>query len=275
MRELSKGEMIMTKESLYIDVNDVNFYCEKRGSGPSLMLVPDGTMDCEIYSKVGDMLTDEFTVLTYDVRGATRSMPTEHKRVTPQVFASDVAEIIKALDMAPAAIYGSSMGGQAVLSVGKYYPEVARNLIVHEAALMRDVPIPNTGFEFFNTLFSTFGPLCDGFSPRDVSFICNWDNWKSFGDDFLKRFDANNEYWAKYYLGTIDVDTYTKEDLEIMPNLEFSVGAWSPYWMVYANMTTAKRGGNPCTLLPGGHVPQCVCLEEFVDFLRKTCRKYL
>ena len=265
----------MKKDILTVSVNDVDFYCEKRGSGPSLMLVPDGTMDCEHYSLVGDMLADEYTVLTYDVRGATRSIPKEHKRVTPQIFASDVAGIIKALDMAPAAIYGSSMGGQAVLSVGKYYPEVARNLIVHEAALMRDVPIPGTGFEFFKTIFTTFGPICKGFSPRDVSFICNWDNWKAFGDDFLKRHEANSEYWAKYYLGTIDVDTYTKEELEKMPNLEFSVGAWSPYWMVNANQTTAERGGKPCTLLPCGHVPQAVCPEEFAEFLRKTCRKYL
>jgi len=265
----------MSKEIVYVPANDVDFYCEIRGAGPPLVLVPDGTMDCGHFSGVGDLLADEFTVLTFDVRGSTRSMPKEHKHVTPQMFASDVAEIIKALDMAPASIYGSSMGGQAVLSIGKYYPEVARNLIVHEAALMSDVPIPGTGFEFFDTLFSTFGPICHGFSPRDVSFICNWDNWKAFGDDFLKRSEANNEYWAKYYLGTIDVDTYTKEDLEKMPPLAFSVGAWSPYWMVYANMTTAERGGKPCTLLPCGHMPQTVCLEEFTEHLRNTCRKYL
>ena len=265
----------MSKEILTVTANGVDFYCEKRGSGPPLVLVPDGTMDCEHYSKAGDILADEFTVLTFDVRGATRSMPKEHKQVTPQLFASDVAEIIKALDMAPAAIFGCSMGGQAALSIGKYYPEVARNLIVHEAALMSDVPIPNTGFDFFDALFGTFGPLCRGFSPRDVSFICNWDNWKAFGDDFLKRFEANGEYWAKYYLGTIDLDTYTKEELEKMPNLEFSVGAWSPYWMVYANITTAERGGKPYTILPCSHVPQVVCLEEFTDFLRMTCRKYL
>jgi len=265
----------MTKEILTVFANGVDFYCEKRGRGPSLVFVPDGTMDCEIYSRVGDMLADEFTVFSFDARGATRSTPKEHKKVTPQMYASDVVEIMKALDIIPASIYGCSMGGQAVLSIGKYYPEAARNLIVHEAALMNDTPIPGTGFEFFKTLFSTFGPICEGFSPRDVSFICNWDNWKAFGDDFLERNEANSEYWTKYYLGTIDTDTYTDEELEKMPNLEFSVGAWSPYWMVYANKTAAERGGKPCTLLPCGHVSQAVCPEEFAEFLRKTCRKYL
>ena len=264
----------MAKEILTVTVNDVDFYCERRGSGLPLVLVPDGVNDCEHYSVVGDILSDEFSVLTFDMRGGTRSMPKEHVKVTPKMLASDVAGIIKALDMAPASIYGCSSGGQTVLAIGKYYPEVAKNLIAHEAALMNDTPIPGTGFEFFDTLLGTFGPMCDGFSPRDVSFICNWDNWKAFGEDFLKRVEVNTEYWAQYYLGTCDMDSYSKEDLEAMPNLEFSVGAWTPYWMAYANMTTAERGGKPCTLLPCGHYPQAVCLEEFVDFIRKTCKKY-
>jgi len=265
----------MSKKILTVTANGVDFYCELRGNGPPFVLIPDGCNDCGEYSKVGDMLADEFTVLSFDSRGGTRSMPKEHMKVTPKIMASDTVEIIKALDVAPASIYGCSAGGQAVLAIGKYFPEAATNLIIHEAALQNDVPIPGTGFDFFKNLFSTFGPLCNGFSPRDVSFLCNWDNWKDFGDDFLERVEANDKYWGQYYLGSIDVDTYTNEELEAMPNLEFSVGAWSPYWMVYANMSTAERGGKPCTLLPCGHCPQVVCLEEFVEFIRTTCKKYI
>ena len=265
----------MAKEVLTVPVNGVDFYCERRGSGHPLVLIPDGVNDCEHYSTTGDMLADEFTVLTFDMRGGTRSMPKEHNKVTPQIIASDIAGIIKALDMAPASIYGCSSGGQAVLAIGKYYPEVAKNLIAHEAALMADTPFPKDGFDFFENLYTTFGPMCKGFSPRDVSFIINWNGWKAFGDDFLKRVEINTEYWSKYYLGTVDMDSYTKEDLEGMPNLEFSVGAWTPYWMAYANMSTAERGGKPLTLLPCGHYPQAVCLEDFVDFIRRTCKKYI
>ena len=188
----------MAKVVLTVRVNDVDFYCERRGTGLPLVLIPDGVNDCEHYSAVGDLLSDEFSVLTFDMRGGTRSMPEKHVKVTPKILAGDVAGIIKALDMAPASIYGCSSGGQTALAVGKYYPEVAVNLIAHEAALMADTPIPNTGFDFFDALYKTFGPMCDGFSPRDVSFVCNWDNWKAFGDDFLRRAEANTEYWAQY-----------------------------------------------------------------------------
>ena len=265
----------MPKEIRSVPVNGVDFYCEIRGSGPPLVLIPDGVNDCEHYSSTGDMLADEFTVLTFDMRGGTRSMPAEHMPVTPKILAEDVAGIIKALDMAPASIYGCSSGGQTVLAIGKYFPEVAKNLISHEAALMNDTPIPKTGFDFFDAIYGTFGPMCKGFSPRDVSFICNWEGWKAFGDDFLERVETNTKYWAKYYLGNVDMDSYTKEELEKMPNLEMSIGAWTPYWMAYANISTAERGGIPWTLLPCGHYPQAVCLEEFVRFIRKTCKKYL
>lgn len=261
-------------ETLKVRANDMDFYCEKRGSGPVLVLVPDGVNDCGHYGRVGDMLADEFTVLTFDMRGGSRSMPKVREKVTAQSLASDVAEIIKALDMAPASIYGCSSGGQAVLSIGKHYPEVARNLIVHEAALMNDTQIPGTGFEFFKNI-ATYEPFCNGFPARDIPYVGNFDKWKAVGEDFLERVNSNFDYWAKYYLGSNDITSYTKDDLEGMPNLEFTVGAWSPSWMTYANIETAKRGGKPYTWLNCAHYPQIICPEEFVAFIRTTCKKYL
>jgi pimeloyl-ACP methyl ester carboxylesterase len=240
-----------------------------------LVLVPDGSNDCGHFRIVAEMLAEDFTVLTFDMRGGSRAMPKEHVPVTPAMLAADVAGIIRAFDMAPASVYGCSAGGQAVLALGKSEPELARNLIVHEAALMLDGPFPSSGFDFFNAISGTYGPLCTGFVPRDIVFIGDKAKWDAFGEDFLKRIAANKVYFEKYYVGSVDKARYTKEELENMPNLEFSVGAWTPTWMSYANIATAERGGRPYTWLNAGHYPHVINPEEFVAFVKRTCLKYI
>ena len=120
-------------------VNGIDFYCELRGSGPSIVLVPSGEGDCGSFAKVADALADEFTVFTLDMRGCSRTgRPLTWTPMTAKDLASDIAGLIKVLNLTPASIYGCSSGGQAVLSIGVYYPEVARNLMVHEAALQNE-----------------------------------------------------------------------------------------------------------------------------------------
>lgn len=265
----------MEKKCFTINVNDVNFYCEMRGRGPVLVLVPDGCNDCQPFDEVSKFLADEFTTLTFDMRGSVRSTALgKPAPVTPKILAGDVAGIIKRLELSPASIYGCSSGGQAVLSVGKYYPEVARNLLVHEAALMNDGPIPKTGFEFFKNVFA-YARYCNGFIPTEIPMVCSYEKWRALGEDFLERIRKNTVFWKKYYLGTSDFDTYSAEDLAGMPPLDFSVGAWTPAWLVYANIETAKRANKPVTWLPCSHYPQVVCPGELADYIRKTCKKYL
>jgi pimeloyl-ACP methyl ester carboxylesterase len=209
------------------------------------------------------------------MRGSVRStIIGEPEHVTPKMLGSDVAGIIKELNFGPASIYGCSSGGQAVLAIGKYYPEAARNLMVHEAALQSDTQIPNTGFEYFQNI-APFLPYCNGFAPFDVGMMCNYDKWHALGEDVLARIKENMIFWEKYYLGTVDLDTYSAEDLAKMPNLDFSVGTWTPSWMTYANIETAKRGNKSVTWLPSAHYPQVICPEELADYVRKTCRQYL
>ena len=100
-------------------VNGLNFYCEIRGSGPTVALVPSGEGDCGSFARVADMLADEFTVFTLDMRYMSRSeRPANLKPITERDLASDVAGLLKAFDLAPASLYGCSSGGQCLLSMG-------------------------------------------------------------------------------------------------------------------------------------------------------------
>ena len=152
----------MEKEILHIPSQDLEIYCEKRGSGPLLVIMPDGTNDCELYAHIAELMADEFTVVSFDPRGGSRSMPTKHQKVGPELLADDIAAIIRYMDMGKASLFGCSSGGQGVLMTGVNYPELIKNVIVHEAALMSDVQLPGTGFEFIQTFGEVYGPHIEG-----------------------------------------------------------------------------------------------------------------
>ena len=105
--------------------------------------------------------------------------------------------------------------------------------------------------------------------------MCSYERWHALGAAFLDRVAKNRVFWGQYYLGTVDLDTYSAEDLAKMPNLDFSVGAWTTSWLVYANIETAKRANKTVTWLPSAHFPQVVCPDTLADYVRKTCKKYL
>jgi len=257
----------MSKRIQTVQANGMDFHCELRGSGPAVVLIPDGSNDCEPYDALASRLADRFTTLTFDMRGSTRSPDPDPGPVTPAKLADDVAGLIAALDLAPAGVYGCSSGGQAALALGRNHPAAVRNIVVHEAALQGDTPLPGAGFEYFQSLRSFTPHLGGGLRPIDI-LIGNADAVLSLSRECRQRIEQNAEFWAKYYLGCVDGDTYSAEDFQAMPPVQFTVGTWSPAWLVQANLETAKRGGCNVTWFNCAHRPDLTCPDQYAAFLR-------
>lgn len=265
----------MEKKKFQISANGVEFYCETRGNGPLVVLVPDGSNDCGPYDNLAKELADEFTTLTFDMRGGTRSVDKYPQKVTPSMLGDDVAALIRALGRGKASIYGCSSGGQAVLAAGKRHPECIRNVMVHEAALQSDTPLPNAGFKYFENL-NTFSPyITGGLSVGEIWGICNVEKAQTVEEKTKKRIEKNSKFWERWYLGTVDRDTYTAEDFAAMPPVDFSVGTWTPSWLVYANIGTANRGNCSLTWFNCSHHPEISIPAEYAAYMRKTIHKYL
>ena len=86
-------------------------YCERRGSGPLLLLITGGMGDAGFYSSAADILANEFTPLNYDRRCNSRSSGNRNIDMTIAQQARDAAAIIKAMHKDEAIIFGSSGGG--------------------------------------------------------------------------------------------------------------------------------------------------------------------
>jgi pimeloyl-ACP methyl ester carboxylesterase len=260
-------------------VNGLEFYCEIRGSGPTIALVPSGDGDCGYFEKVADTLSGEFTVFTLDMRYCSRSeRPAKLSSMTAGDLASDVAGLLKALNLAPASVWGCSSGGQCVLSMGVYYPEVCRNIMVHEAALQNDTPLGmgidelKAGLDMMikatgskNAAFAAILPMVAG----DPNFLSKVD------PEYIKRVSSNGEVWMDCILGHADQRSYSAKELMNMPPLVFSVGMKSPGWLVYANIDTAKRANAEVVWFPGTHMPQVTSPDLLAKHIRVNTKKYL
>ena len=101
----------MNKQTMMVSANGIEFYCEIMGHGPTLVLVPDGGNDCGPYEKMMEYLADEFTMLTFDPRGGSRSPDPHPRPVTPELFADDIAALVEAIALPqPISAFGVSSG---------------------------------------------------------------------------------------------------------------------------------------------------------------------
>lgn len=122
-------------------VNGAELYYELRGSGPSVLFISGATGDAGHFERVAELLADEFTVVTYDRRGNSRSpRPAGWTATTMDEQADDAAGLLGALGLAPAAVFGTSGGAVILLNLLLRHPEVLRGAIVHEPPLVPVLP---------------------------------------------------------------------------------------------------------------------------------------
>lgn len=128
-----------------IHVNGVDLYHEIRGSGPPVLFIQGATGDGGTFEQVAELLADEFTVVTYHRRCNSLSpCPGGEVSTTIDEQADDAAALLRALGLAPAVVFGTSMGAVILLNVMLLHPDVLRGAIIHEPPL---VPVLSNGAE--------------------------------------------------------------------------------------------------------------------------------
>src|SRR5712691_3925215 len=119
-----------------VKVNGAELYYEVRGTGPAVLLIHGTNLDSSCYEALAGILAKDFTVVTYDRRGYSRS-PRPHgwESTAIQEQADDAAALLSAIGIGPAAVFGSSSAGPIALEVALRHPERVRRVVAHEPAL--------------------------------------------------------------------------------------------------------------------------------------------
>jgi len=116
-----------------LQVPGASLYYEVRGSGPVLLMIPGGPMDAGGFADIADRLAGDYTVVTYDCRGNSRSpMEGSWDDLTVGLFADDARRLLDAVSTEAADVLGSSGGATYALDLVARYPGRVRTLVAHE-----------------------------------------------------------------------------------------------------------------------------------------------
>lgn len=132
---------ISTRRTGSVQVNGTELYYERRGNGPSVLFIQGATGDGGTFERVADLLADEFTVVTYDRRGNSRSpRPASWTATSMDEQADDAAQLLHALNVAPGVVFGTSGGALILLNMLLRHPEALRGALVHEPPMVSVLP---------------------------------------------------------------------------------------------------------------------------------------
>jgi len=118
-----------------LETSEVDLYYTIRGSGPILLILQGGAGNADGSEALANELSCDFTVVTYDRRGLSRSTPIRAERYEIATHADDAARLIGALSGEPAFVFGSSLGALIGVELVARHPGVVRLLIAHEPGL--------------------------------------------------------------------------------------------------------------------------------------------
>ncbi|KAK5627665.1 hypothetical protein RRF57_003380 [Xylaria bambusicola] len=252
----------------------ITWYYEQEGSGPDIVLIPDGLGECHMFDKaIPHIVSNGFRVTTFDMPGMSRSSdapPETFQDVTAQKLASYVISIIDKLGIDTATFWGCSSGGSTVLALLAGYPERVRNALAHE--------VPTYSRDDLNSLCNLEGD--DAISQAVADFVpgamCgDLEAWAGLGDECHARIWKNYPRWVHGYPRTLPQSSPTDTSTLLQRPLHWTVGGSTEMNWFFDNVVTAAKAGIDISYLPGKHFPYISYPEAFAKHVVENARKHL
>jgi len=114
-----------------VEVRDLSVCCELNGDGYPLVLIMGLNANIDWWEpQMVEDLSQAFRVLTFDNRGAGRTITPDEGEFTMEHFADDTVALMDALAVEKANIFGASMGGMIAQELALKYPEKVNKLVL-------------------------------------------------------------------------------------------------------------------------------------------------
>lgn len=129
-----------------LPVPGATLHYKVRGNGPLLLLLQGGDGDADGADALAGYLASEYTVLSYDRRGLSRSPVSDHAApVGMPTHSEDASRLLAAVAGEPALVFGTSLGAVLGLDLITRHPGQVRLLVAHEPPVTALLPEPWRG----------------------------------------------------------------------------------------------------------------------------------
>ena len=112
----------------FLNVNGIDLYYEVKGEGQTVVFIHGLGSSCQDWEKQEPVFSKQYQVVMLDLRGHGKSQKPSGP-YSMALFASDVAGVIRSLNLAPVHVVGISLGGMIALQLAADYPELVRSFV--------------------------------------------------------------------------------------------------------------------------------------------------
>ncbi len=118
-----------------VENSGCRLHAARQGRGPVLLLIHGVACDSNYFKEAAGYLAEQYTVVTYDRRGYSKSEAAEGAEYGVIQQAEDARAILDAIGCERAIIAGCSAGGIIALELAQRYPDRVEKLFLHEPAV--------------------------------------------------------------------------------------------------------------------------------------------
>ncbi|HET7269859.1 MAG TPA: alpha/beta hydrolase [Rubrobacter sp.] len=265
-----------------LKVSDATLHYEVCGTGPVLLLIPGGPADAGGFAPIRDVLSDRYTVVTYDPRGLSRSqIDGEARDTTVQIFAQDAHELLAALGSEPAYVFGDSGGAIYGLELVAQYTEQVRLLVVHEPPLVCLLDDADEHARFGREIYDTY--RSEGIGPAMEKFATGTgldqdEPWPVDPTPELAEAIARMQGNMDFFLGHmwLPLGDYAPDISRLRSRpITVAVGETSEGQLAYrAAVTLAEQLGKEPIVFPGGHSGTITQSEAYAGRIHEVLSTY-
>ncbi len=258
-----------------VEANSTPLYYEVRGTGPAVVFVSGATGDAGHFDYVAELLADEFTCVAYDRRGNSRSpRPPGWSKTAPDEQGDDLVELISALGVGPAAIYGTSGGAIIALNAVLRHDDLVRTAVLHEPPLMSVLAHPDQAMAVIQPIVEE--GMAQGGPPAAVAAFLGFaagEALYSLPAATVERMMTNGEVLFGVEFGALESWRPDEKALErVGIPVHVMCGQHSAPFFAEASHWIAEHLKTAVIPAPGTHVPNFDRPDELVACMRPLLR---
>jgi pimeloyl-ACP methyl ester carboxylesterase len=255
-----------------LEVNSAKIYHEVGGDGPSVLFIAGATGDCGHFERVAGLLSDEFTVVTYDRRANSRSpRPRSWKSTSTEEQSEDAARLIEELGLAPVAVFGNSIGAIIGLDLVIRHPGLVRGAILHEPPMTAGMANPEEVMGAIRQVVEVgmqWGGTQGG-CETFFRFVAGDEAFENLDPQLRERMLGNGEIFLGTEMGAFEPyqpDEAALTAIEVPVRIMVGTGS-APFFAETARWLADRLKGD-LEKLPGGHTPYFDRPQEMAEALR-------
>jgi len=255
-----------------VEINGARIFYEIRGSGPPLLLIMGLTGDAGWVGPLAELLAEQFTVITYDRRGNSRSpRPEGWKSTSVAEQADDAAGLLSTLGFSPTIVFGNSLGAMILLELIVRHPQAVRGAIVHEPPFLSTFYHSRDLVDFWKAKVSKGGTR---HALGAFTGMKEFETINGLDPSLMKRAFDNGE--VMFSLEMPVIISY-KPNLKVLKGSNVPVfvaaGEETAMYLFCASRWLATQLGTDLHMFPGGHVGYVDQPKEFATALLPLLEK--